>query len=165
MYSHIYLNLLAQVGHSRGSPTTLGATLHRYADAAILVCRRQAEQALHAFEAIVARMDLLINRTKTRITKGTEGFDSLGCHFVRRRSPTSGKRHIAIFPSQAGQRSIRRRIKSVTKRRAPVPPDAFVRQSNEAVEGWVNYDRHTNASPAFRAFQRFINTRLRRYLT
>ena len=100
---------------------------------------------------MVARMDLLINRTKTRITKVTEGFDALGFHCVRRRSPTSGKRHIDIFPSQAGQRSIRRRIKSFTTRRAPVPPEAFVRPSNEAVEGWVNYSRHTKASQAFRA--------------
>ena len=165
LYSNIYLNLLDQVWHSRGYPTMLGATLHRYADDAILVCRRNAEQALHAFEAIVARMDLIINRTKTRITKVTEGFDYLGFHFVRRRSPTSGKRHIYIFPSKAGQRSIRRRIKSFTKRRAPVPPEAFVRQINAAVEGWVNYYRHTNASQAFRALQRFINTRFRRYLT
>ena len=29
LYSNIYLNLLDQVWHSRGYPTTLGATLHR----------------------------------------------------------------------------------------------------------------------------------------
>ena len=31
-YSNIYLNLLDQLWHSRGYPTKLGATLHRYAD-------------------------------------------------------------------------------------------------------------------------------------
>src|SRR5262249_41617467 len=90
----------------------------------------------------------------------TEGFDYLGFHFVRRRSPTSGKRHIYIFPSKAGQRSIRRRIKYFTKRRAAVPPEAFVRQINEAVEGCVNYYRHTNASQAFRALQRLMHAGL-----
>ena len=35
---------------------------------------------------------------------------------------------------------------------------------NQAVRGWVNYYRHTNASNAFRSLQRFINTRFRRYL-
>ncbi len=34
-----------------------------------------------------------------------------------------------------------------------------------AVRGWAEYYRHTNASQAFRALQRFINTRFRRYLT
>jgi retron-type reverse transcriptase len=32
LYSNIYLNLLDQLWHSRGYPTKLGATLHRYAD-------------------------------------------------------------------------------------------------------------------------------------
>ena len=76
LYSNIFLNLLDQVWHKRGYPEKLGATLHRYADDAILVCRRSGTQALQAFEAIAKRMDLTVNRDKTRITKLTEGFDS-----------------------------------------------------------------------------------------
>ena len=110
-------------------------------------------------------MDLRVNRDKTRITKLTEGFDFLGFEFVKRRSPKTGKNAIYIFPSKKAQKSIRRRIKYFTKRRAPVPPDEFVRQINEVVRGWVAYYRHTNASEAFRTLQRFINIRFRRYLT
>ena len=102
---------------------------------------------------------------KRRVTKLTEGFDFIGFTFVKRRSPNTGKNVIYIFPSKASQRSIRRRIKYFTKRRAPVSPDEFVAQINEAVRGWVNYYRHTNASDAFRRLQRFINIRFRRYLT
>jgi Retron-type reverse transcriptase len=165
LYSNIYLNLLDQVWHKRGYPEKLGATLHRYADDAILVCRHSASQALQAFEAIATRMALTINRDKTRITKLTEGFDFLGFTFVKRRSPTSGKRAIYIFPSKAAQCRVRRRIKAFTKRRAPIAPHDFVQQVNQVVRGWVNYYRHTNASQAFRALQRFINVRFRRYLT
>jgi MFS family permease len=78
LYSNIYLNLLDQVWHKRGYPEKLGASLHRYADDAILVCRRRGTQALQAFEAIAKRMDLTVNRDKTRITKLTEGFDFIG---------------------------------------------------------------------------------------
>lgn len=165
LYSNIYLNLLDQVWHKRGYPKTLGATLHRYADDAILVCRQRAEPALQAFEAIAQRMGLELNREKTRITKVTDGFNFIGFHFVKRRSPNSGKRAIYLFPSQEGQRRLRRRIKSFTKRRAPLAPQEFIGQINQAVRGWANYYRHTNASQAFRAMQRFINIRLRRYLT
>lgn len=122
-------------------------------------------QALQGFEAIAQRMGLTVNRGKTRITKLTEGFDFLARSFVKRRSANTGKWTIYIFPSKDSQRKIRRRIKYFTKRRSPVPPDEFVRQINEAVRGWVNYYTHTNASQAFRALQRFINTRFRRYLT
>jgi group II intron reverse transcriptase/maturase len=165
LYSNIYLNLLDQVWHKRGYPEKLGATLYRYADDAILVCRKSAEHALQALEAIVSRMDLTINRDKTRITKVADGFDFLGFTFVKRRSPTSGKPTIYIFPSKTSQRNIRWRIKTFTKRRAPITPLEFVQQVNQAVRGWVNYYRHTNASQAFRALQRFINVRFRRYLT
>jgi RNA-directed DNA polymerase len=165
LYSNIYLNLLDQVWHKRGYPEKLGATLHRYADDAVLVCRRDARQALEAFDAIAHRMGLVVNRDKTRITKLTDGFDFVGFQFVKRRSPTTGKSTIYLFPSKASQRQVRRRIKAFTKRRAPIPPDVFVQQINRTVRGWANYYRHTNASQAFRTLQRFINTRFRRYLT
>jgi hypothetical protein len=164
LYSNIYLNLLDQVWYKRGYPEKLGATLHRYADDAILVCRRSGTQALQAFEAIARRMDLTVNRDKTRITKLTEGFDFIGFEFVKRRSPNSGKPCIYTHPSKTSQRNIRRQIKSFTKRRAPIQPAEFVQQVNQTVRGWVNYYRHTNASDAFRRLQRFINTRFRRYL-
>src|SRR5262249_27348207 len=153
-----------QVWQRRGYPEKLGATLHRYADDAILVCRRSATQALEAFEAIALRMGLTINREKTRITKLTAGFDFIGYQFVKRRSPTNGKMIITTFPRKHAQRKIRRQNKSFPKRRAPKTPGEFVKQENKGVRGWVNYYRHTNASEAFRALQRFINIRFRRYL-
>ena len=164
LYSNIFLNLLNQVRHKRGYPEKLGATLHRYADDAILVCRKDATQALEAFVSIACRMGLTVNREKTRITSLADGSDFLGYHFVKRRSPTSGKRHIYIFPSKDAERKIRGRVKYLTNRRVQITPADFVKQVNEAVLGWVNYFRHTNASDAFRKLQRFICIRFRRYL-
>jgi hypothetical protein len=74
------------VWHKRGYPEKLGATLHRYADDAILVCRKSGAHALQAFEAIASRMGLTINCEKTRITKLIEGFDFIGFEFVWRKS-------------------------------------------------------------------------------
>ena len=135
LYSNIYLNLLDRLWHSRNYPEKLGASLYRYADDVILVCRRNAKQALEALESITRRMDLTLNPDKTRITKLIEGFNFIGFEFVKRRSPSSGKKRIYIFPSKRSQRNIRRKIKSFTKRRAPIKPDEFVRQINQAVLG------------------------------
>jgi len=165
LYANIYLNLLDQIWHKRGYPEKLGATLYRYADDALLICRKDAKQPLEAFKSIAGRMELELNPEKARITKITDGFDFLGFHFVKRPSQRTGKNTIYIFPSKTSQRNIRRRIKYFTKRRAPVPPEQFVAQINQTVRGWVNYHQHTNASEAFRALQRFINVRFRRYLT
>src|SRR5499427_1386366 len=114
LYSNIYLNLLDQLWHSREYPTKLGATLHRYADDALLVCRKSARPALAAFEAIAKRMDLTLNRDKTRETRLTEGFDFLGFEFVKRQSPTSGKNTLYLFPAKSAQQKIRNKLKSLT---------------------------------------------------
>jgi RNA-directed DNA polymerase len=165
LYSNIYLNLLDHLWHSRSYPEKLGATLHRYADDAVLVCRRNAHAALAAFEGIATRMDLTLNRDKTRVTRLTDGFDFIGFNFVKRRSPKSGKNTIYIFPAKSSHQKIRNRLKFLTSRRAPISPKAFVEMVNPIVTGWANYYRHTNASQAFRGLQRFVNIRFRRYLT
>lgn len=165
LYSNIYLNLIDQLWHRRGYPEKLGATLHRYADDAILVCRRSPQPVLAAFEAVAKRMELTINREKTHVTRLTDGFDFIGFNFVKRKSPSSGKNTIYIFPAKAAQQKIRNRLKYLTSRRAPISPKEFVGMVNPIVTGWVNYFRHTNASQAFRGLQRFVNVRFRRYLT
>jgi group II intron reverse transcriptase/maturase len=165
LYSNIYLNLLDHLWHSRGYPVKLGATLHRYADDAILVCRKSPQPVLAAFEAIAKRRDLTLNRDKTHVTRVTEGFEFLGFHFVKRRSPRSGKNAIYIFPAKSAQQKVRNRVKYITSRRAPISPQEFVAMGNPIVTGWANYFRHTNASQAFRGLQRFVNIRFRRYLT
>ena len=165
LYRNISLNLLDHLWHRRGYPAKLGAPLHRYADDAILVCRRSPAPALAAFEAIAKRMALPLNRDQTRVTRLTDGFDFIGFNFVKRPSPRSGKNTIYLFPAKAAQQRIRHRLKYLTSRRAPSSPKAFVEQVNPLMTGWVNSFRHTNASHAFRERQRFVNIRFRRYLT
>jgi len=164
-YSNIYLNLMDQLWHKRGSPDKVGATLHRYAADAILVCRHSAYPARDAFTALAQRRGLTRNRDKTRSTKRTEGCDFLGFHLVKRQSPPSGKQAIYIFPAKTSQPKIRKRLKYLPSRRAPITPQAVVEVVKHTVTGGVNYSRHTNASEAFRGLQRCMNIRCRRYLT
>src|SRR4029078_10078528 len=105
LYSNIYPNLLDRLWHSREYPAKLGATLHRYADDALLVCHKSAKPALAAFEAIAKRMDLTLNRHKPRETRLREGFDFLGVQFVKRKSPTTGKPAIYLFPAKSAQQA------------------------------------------------------------
>lgn len=164
LYSNIYLNVIDQAWHKRNYPEKLGATLHRYCDDAILICRKSVYPVLDAFAKMVKRMDLVLNREKTQITKLADGFNFIGFNFVKRKSPTSGKNTIYIFPSKQAQQNIRNRLKYLTNRRAPIKPKEFTELVKPVVLGWVNYFRHTNANDAFRRLQRFINTRFRRYL-
>jgi RNA-directed DNA polymerase len=165
VYRNLYLNLLDQLWHSREYPAKLGATLQRYADDALLVCRKSAKPALAAFEAIAQRMDLTLNRDKTRETRVTEGFDFLGVPFVKRKSPTSGQNTSDLFPAKSAQQAIRNKLKYLTSRRAPIRPQEVVEQGNPVMTGWRHYVRHPNARQAVRGLPRFVNIRFRRYLT
>ena len=164
-YRNISLHLLDHLWHSRGSPAKLGVTLHRYADAAILVCRRSPQPGLAACEGIAKRMERTLNRDTTHVTRVPDGFDVIGFNFVQRKSPRSGKNAIDIFPAKSAQQKIRNRLKSITSRRAPISPKECVEMVHPIVTGWANSCRHTNASQAFRGLQRFVNIRFRRYLT
>jgi RNA-directed DNA polymerase len=130
----------------------------------ILICRSSPQPALAAFEAIATRMELTLNREKTRVTRLTDGFDFIGFQFVKRKSPSSGKNTISLFPAKSAQQKIRNRLKYLTSRRAPISPTEFVEMVKPIVLGWANYFQHTNASQAFRGLQRFVNIRFRRYL-
>ena len=164
LYSNIYLNMIDQEWHEMGYPEKLGATLHRYCDDVILVCRGGSTVVLKTFTEMAERMGLTINEEKTRITDIEEGFDFIGYHFVKRKSPKGSKKYIYIFPSKRAQQAIRNRLRYLTSRRAPIRPKEFIEVIHTVVMGWVNYFRHVNASDAFRRLQRFINTRFRRYL-
>jgi hypothetical protein len=61
---------------------------------------------LGAFEAIAKRMELTINREKTRVTRLTDGFDFIGFQFVKHKSPRSGKNTIYLFPAKSAQQKI-----------------------------------------------------------
>ncbi len=164
LYSNIYLNVLDQLWHSRKYPEKLGATIHRYADDVIIVCRKNAEGALRAFVAIAKRLDLTINTQKTKITGIKDGFDFIGFEFIKRKSPNHGRSVIYIFPAKSSKTNIRNRIRGITQRRAPIKPNEFIRNMNLVVGGWANYYRHTNAAKTLRNLQQFVNNRVRKYL-
>jgi len=167
LLSNIYLNLLDQVWHQRQYhlPENLHATLHRFADDAVMVCRKKnALQVREVLNTIIRRMGLVLNEEKTKVTTLKEGFDFLGFQFIKRKSPTTGKSVIYIFPRKKSEKALRRRIKYLTDRRAPITEKQFLEQVNRDVRGWANYYRHTNASESFRRIQRFINMRFRRFL-
>lgn len=165
MYSNNYLNVIDQEWHRRQYSEQLGATLHRYCDDAILVLYKRVTPVLEAFVKMAEKMELTVNQEKTRITKLSDGFDFIGFNFVRRKSPRSAKSAIYICPTKQAQKAIRKKLKYVTSRSAPLKPKEFIEIIRPVLMGWVNYFSHTNASKAFGLLQHFINIRFRRYLT
>jgi group II intron reverse transcriptase/maturase len=164
LYSNVYLNVVDQLWHTKNYPEKLGASLHRYADDMVIVCRRNAKHPLGALVALAKKLDVEVSQEKTRITEIKDGFDFIGFEFVKRRSPTHGRSVIYLFPSKDSQKEIRSRIRKETHRKAPLLPKDLLEKVNRLVRGWAEYYRYTNGSLVLRRLQRFTNHRVRRYL-
>ncbi|MGH3804724.1 MAG: group II intron reverse transcriptase/maturase, partial [Pseudonocardiaceae bacterium] len=98
-----------------------GATyrLVRYADDFVIMIAGRREHAQAQWDEIgevLSEMGLRLAPEKTRIVHIDEGFDFLGFHIQRHTQRGSTRRLVYSYPSKKSVTSIRRQIKTVTKR-------------------------------------------------
>jgi len=138
----------------------------RYADDAALLCKGSSLEVYSTVKTAIEGLGLTVNTDKTKhVDVRQAGFDFLGFHFGWRQSPQyRGRFYSYIFPARQSDVRLREKIRKVTSKRAPIPPEQFVVQVNQIARGWAEYYRHTSASKSFQNAQRFINRRVRSYL-
>ena len=83
-----------------GHEARLDAHIVNYADDFVICCRGHADEAMAAMRAMMARLRLTVNETKTRLCRGPdEPFNFLGYTFGRLYSPRTGGAYIGARPS------------------------------------------------------------------
>ena len=173
LLSNIYLHVLDTVWTRRYAH--LGV-LVRYADDFVVMCDTEAacEQAEQRIREVFARLGLELHPEKTRrvdLSRGTAGFDFLGCHLRKRMSgPIWERRHQRVYylqrwPSQRAMQRIRQRVKACTSR-AVCHRDLrdTIAQINPVLRGWGAYFRTGNAAIKFGFVDDYVNWRLKRLL-
>lgn len=108
--SHLSLPLMAHLWHRRGAPERRGATLPRYADAAMLGGRSSPPPGLAALEASAKRRDGPLNRDQPHGTRVPEGGEFLGFTCVTRPRPRRGTNTRSRFPAQSAHQQMRSRL-------------------------------------------------------
>jgi RNA-directed DNA polymerase len=91
LLANIYLNYFDTLWERHRAKV---GELTRYADDFVLVCktRKDAMRAMEIVKAIMARLEMTLHPTKTRIVgmwTGEEGFDFLGMHHRKTKAETS----------------------------------------------------------------------------
>jgi len=173
LLSNIYLHVLDTVWTRRYAH--LGV-LVRYADDFVVLCdtKTACEQAEQRVRATLARLGLTLHPEKTRrvdLSRGTTGFDFLGCHVRKRMSgPIWEKRRQRVYflhrwPSQRAMQRLRQRVKAITPR-AVCHRDLrdTIAQLNPVLRGWGAYFRTGNAAIKFGQVDDYVNMRLKRLL-
>jgi hypothetical protein len=149
-----------------GHEKRLDAWIVNYADDMVICCRGTAQEAMTAMRAMMQKLKLTINETKTRICHVPgASFDFLGYTFGRCYSAKTGKAYIGTRPSRKKIQGLCHRISEMTSRRwTLLEVSDRIAQLNRMLVGWANYFRLGPVSKAYRAVDDHTRHRLRQWL-
>jgi len=144
----------------------LRARIVNYADDFVICCRGTGEQADAAMRAMMSRLKLTVNETKTKLCRvPDETFDFLGYTFGQCYSQKTGKGYIGTRPAQKKIRRLRESIYEDTSRRMRhLDQEEMIGKLNRKLRGWSNYFKLGPVSRAYRVIDRYVTNRLRRWL-
>jgi len=144
----------------------LQARIVNYADDFVICCRGTGEQAQAAMRAMMSRLKLTVNETKTKLCRvPEETFDFLGYTFGRCYSRRTGRAYIGTRPARKKIRRLCESVGEATSRRTRhLDEETMVGRLNRKLRGWANYFKLGPVSPAYRHVDRYVKNRLRRWL-
>jgi len=162
IYMRRFLLGWKRLGHDR----RLDAHIVNYADDFVICCRRTSAEALAATRAMMSKLKLTVNETKTRLCRvGEETFDFLGYTFGWLYSPRTGHRYIGPRPAQTRIRRICQAIREITRRQwLTYEPEELVGAINRRLRGWANYFCLGRTAPAYGRVMMHTCQRLRQWL-
>jgi group II intron reverse transcriptase/maturase len=166
LLSNLYMRRFVLGWKKLGHEKRLGAYVVNYADDLVICCRGEAEEALATMRAMMTKLKLTVNETKTRVSKlPKEKFDFLGYTFGRRYSPKTGRAYLGTAPAKKRVIRICQAISSETGRnRTLLDHETVVTKLNQMMNGWANYFCLGSVSNAYRAIDRHARKRLRQWL-
>src|ERR1017187_5030907 len=165
LLSNLYMRRFVLGWKKLGHEKRLEAYIVNYADDLVICCRGRAEEALAAMRAMMTKLKLTVNETKTRVcTVPEEHFDFLGYTLGRCYSPT-GKAYLGTIPAKKRVQRICAEVSEVTaRRRTQLETKHVVGALNRKLVGWSNYFCLGPVSKAYRSIDRHTAHRLRQWL-
>ena len=166
LLSNIYMRRFVLGWKKQGHEKRLGAYIVNYADDLVICCRGRAEEALAKMQAMMTKLKLTVNETKTRVAKlPEEKFDFLGYTFGRCYSMKTGRAYLGTVPAKSRVVRICDAISEDTGHdRTQLDPEIVVKKLNQRMNGWANYICLGPVSKAYRAIEQHAEKRLRQWL-
>ncbi len=166
LLANLYMRRFVLGWKTLGHEQRFQARIVNYADDFVICCRGPAQEAAAAMRSMMERLKLTVNETKTVLRSvPAETFDFLGYTFGRCYSPRTGRAYLGTRPSKKKVRKLCESISELTSRRTlHQEPEELVRRLNRRLTGWANYFRLGPVSKAYRAVDRHVAGRLRRWL-
>src|ERR1035438_1582300 len=166
LLSNLYMRRFVLGWKKLGHEKRLGAYVVNYADDLVICCRGRAEEALATMRAMMTKLKLTVNETKTRVSSlPEEKFDFLGYSFGRCYSTKTGRAYLGTVPAKKRVIRICEAISGETGRnRTQLDREIVVKKLNQRMNGWANYFCLGPVSKAYRAVEKHAEKRLRQWL-
>jgi RNA-directed DNA polymerase len=166
LLANCYFRRFLLAWHLHGHRDQLDAHVVNYADDFVICCRPgNAEAAMTRMTALMTRLGLEVNATKTRIARlPGEAFDFLG-YTVGRFYGKDGRPYFGTRPSRKAVKSLLRRIHERTTRQwYPDEPVSTVARINSMVRGWCGYFDQGPVIEIYELVRAYTERRVRRWL-
>src|SRR5436309_4126915 len=113
----------------------------------------------------LAKLDLRLNETKSRVVDLTQGeaFGFLGFTLRRLRS-TRGQWWVRLAPALKQRTALLRKLQEVFRRWRSQPVRRVIAVINPILRGWVNYFRVGNAARCFSIVRSWVERKVRRHM-
>jgi RNA-directed DNA polymerase len=161
LLSNIYLNELDRRWTERGyNSIRYEAHLVRFADDAVILCRKDVERYYTEFEQEIEWLGLELNEEKTRVVEARDGFDFLGMRFMYKPN-RRGKMNCYKWPSPKSVSRIKEKVRRAIGHPRNTDIEEAIQRINPILRGWGNYFRYSNSFRQFDKIDRYVWWRLR----
>jgi RNA-directed DNA polymerase len=166
LFANLYMRRFILGWKALGHERRFDAHIVNYADDFVICCRGTAAPAMTAMRAMMAKLKLTVNETKTRLCRlPEEKFDFLGYTIGRCHSKQTGKAYLGTRPSAKKIRRVCDAISESTGRHTILlSAGEQVARLNRLMVGWANYFCLGPVSQAYRAIDQHVCRRLRQWL-
>jgi RNA-directed DNA polymerase len=165
LLANLYMNRFLKFWRMRGCAATFRARLVNYADDFVILSCGHAEEALAWTRATMARLGLTLNEAKTSVKDARmESFDFLGYTLGPKFAPQDGQKYLGASPSRKSVQRIKDKIGDLlTSGNKGLWPQVRKRL-NRLLAGWSAYFSYGTRGPVYRAVDRHVCDRVRRFL-
>jgi RNA-directed DNA polymerase len=166
LLANIYMRRFLKAWEQRGNDKRFECCVINYADDFVILCRRNADQALNEARNIFTRIGLTLNDKKTRVCQAwEEPFDFLGYSFGIQYFFGSGRKYLAAFPSTKSVHRLKAKLRRmVGNHMSWQSAENLTRDVNRMMRGWLNYFNYGTLWKTYTRVERFLQSRVRGWL-
>jgi len=165
LLANLYMNRFLKYWRLTEQGHKLKAHVIAYADDFVILSRGHAQEAKAWAGMVMSRLGLTLNEAKTSLRNAREErFDFLGYSFGPHHFHKNGQWYLGASPSKKGVARLKPRISAILHRSNKAPWEDVCAELNRMLKGWSGYFGYGTCTPAYRAIDNHVVTRVRRFL-